>query len=99
MTANDGLVRHPNRKRRTVPAEMTARPIDACAPARKQAFIELDAAHLEHRTGAGEEQVAAGQASRVVEGQTELDVQSSASGAKRTPRSSRIRPSSFIALS
>ena len=44
----------------------------------------------------GEEQVAAGQATRIVEGQGGRRVQSSVSGARRTPRSSRIRPLSSL---
>ena len=51
---------------------------------------------LEHGAGRSEEQVAARQAPRVVERQCGRLVQSSTSGARRMPRSSRSRPSRLV---
>ncbi len=69
VAAGHDLARDRDRERRRMPAEMTARAFDALAPAGQQAVVELDADHLEHRARAGEEQVAAGETTRVVERQ------------------------------
>ena len=66
-----------------------ARAFDARAPAGEQRVVDLDAHRLQHRAGAGKEQVAAHQTTRVVEGQGVLGVQFSVSGAIHTPRWAR----------
>jgi hypothetical protein len=72
---------------------MAAGDLDSRAPAFEQRHVDLDADDFEDRPGAGKEQVAAGQTAGIIERQGQLDVQSSVSGARRTPRSSRIIPS------
>jgi hypothetical protein len=75
------------------PAEMRLRAPDALAPCPNQRGIEGVADEVEYRAGRRKEKIAARQAPGVDKRQTRRDVQSSLSGANRTPRSSRISPS------
>ncbi len=86
----------PTLDRRAIrPAERRAHAPDASTPASDQGVVDRDANGFEHRAGAGEEQVAAGEASRIVERRDGVGrVQSSTSRDRWMPRSSRTTPPS-----
>ena len=75
------------------PTQCRARTHDAAAPLGLQRRIGFDSECVQHCASRSEEQVAAGQAPRAVERQCGRFAQSSTSGARRMPRSSRSRPS------
>ena len=80
------------RERRVGPAQLPAREVHALRPAGERRGVPH--AGFEHGAGAVEEPVVAGQAARLIPRRCGIAGQSEASGAKRMPRSSRIRPSS-----
>ena len=86
MPAHHGL--------RVAPTQPRAHLLDPHAPRGEKGIID-GYANFEHRPSRGKKQIGAREASRIVERQRELGVQSSLSGAIRTPRSSRINPSSL----
>ena len=76
-----------------VPPQPFTRPRDAHLPAGNQRIVHDRARDFQHRARGREKQVGADQPPRGGERQRDRGVQSAASGANRTPRSSRMSPS------
>src|SRR5579863_3491334 len=74
------------------PSQPRSGALDMRAPGFEEGVIEACLDNFENRARTGKEEIAAGEATRIGERQLGRR-QSSLSGAMRTPRSSRIRPS------